>query len=323
MQPRKLNVAISRFPYGGNGGISSEHPDIADWLVVNIPKIVTDERVGKHFLQRHSDTPITMTRNRAVQEARAVGADVLLMIDSDMGPDAHLASTPFKHPLTNPLAKPFWKSSFDFLYEHWERGPVAVCAPYCGPPPTECVYVFNWKSMEPDAAGLPDVRLGMYEREHAAVMHGIQPCAAQPTGLILFDLRLFDLLDQPWFDYEYQDEGPTCEHCGQCKPGPRSQKCSTEDVVLTRDVAMHAQLKLGYNPLFCNWDAWAVHHKSKAVGMPTVLSLDSIQKKYADAVRLDHHHQDRLMDFGDVVPAPGEHVYVFDEELVESNGHAG
>ena len=32
MQPRKLSVALVGFPYGGNGGISSEHPDIRHWF---------------------------------------------------------------------------------------------------------------------------------------------------------------------------------------------------------------------------------------------------------------------------------------------------
>ncbi len=126
--PRKLNVFFGFPSYGGNGGISSEVPDIRDWMIETILTMKKDERVGEIKTETIGDTPITMVRNLFVKHARAIGADVLVMVDSDMGPNYHRDSIPVLG------WKPFWDSSFDFLYEHWEKGPVVIGAPYGGPP---------------------------------------------------------------------------------------------------------------------------------------------------------------------------------------------
>jgi len=49
-------------------------------------------------------------------------------------------------------------------------------------------------------------------------------------------------------------------------------------------LAAHGLLQLGYNPLRCNWDAWAGHWKVKCVDKPIVLTVDKVQQKYRDAV---------------------------------------
>jgi hypothetical protein len=212
-----------------------------------------------------ADTPITMTRNRAVLMAREHGVDVLVMVDSDMKPDI-LAG--------QPDAKPFFKSSFDFLVDHYHKGPCCIGAPYCGPPPVECVYVFrwnNWASENPN----PDFQLEMYDRHTAVKLAGIQECAALPTGLIMYDMRCFDLTepkadnDKPWFYYEWKDRYA-------------SEKASTEDVTQTRDLSLVGTQKLGYSPVYCNWDAWAGHWKPKCVSKPQVIDAKSVSSKLKD-----------------------------------------
>lgn len=282
MKPPVFDILIARFPYGGNGGTSSEHPDVADWLVSTVLKAKQDPRIGRIECRRFSDTPITMTRNAAVLAAQKLKVDFLLMIDSDMGPDGHLLTNPNATTI-NSYAKPFWESSLDFAAKHYDRGPVVIGSPYCGPPPSECVYVFHWTNTESDDPN-PNHRLTMFEREHAATLAGIQHVDALPTGLILYDMRIFNLLPQPWFFYEYEGDGLPCPTCGCRKPGSQASKCSTEDVVLTRDLQMHCFNALGYNPLFCNWDAWSIHHKPKPVGMPRPIFGESVAKKYHDAV---------------------------------------
>jgi hypothetical protein len=37
--------------------------------------------------------------------------------------------------------------------------------------------------------------------------------------------------------------------------------------------------RLGYNPVFCNWDAWAGHWKPKCVSKPQVISASGISEK--------------------------------------------
>lgn len=259
---QKFNVGIVTFSYGGNGGISSEVPDIREWMIPLVVEASRDPRIDNIRVWNLSDTPITMTRNRAVLQARQFGCDVLVMVDSDMKPDVHAGAEG---------AKPFFQSSFDFLVNHYAKGPCVIGAPYCGPPPVECVYVFRWQNMQ-SAHANPDFQLEMYDRHTAVKLAGIQECAALPTGLIMYDMRAFDLTepkdesDKPWFYYEWKDKYA-------------AEKSSTEDVTQTRDLSLVGTQKLGYNPVYCNWDSWAGHWKPKCVGKPQVIAAADVSRK--------------------------------------------
>lgn len=284
MTPRKLNVLIACFSYGGNGGLSSEHPDVRNWLLLTVPKIMADKRVGECNLIDIADTPITMSRNKSVMKARAYGADILIMVDSDQRPDMYLGEMP--------NAKPFWESSFNAIYDHYDKGPLAIGAPYCGPPPEENVYVFRWRNKQSKNPDPVDAQLDQFTREEASEQGGIKSVAALPTGLIMFDMRLFEVVDpikqynkliekgysskdaklltQPWFYYEWDDIYA-------------AGKASTEDVTATRDMSLIGIQALGYNPIKCNWDSWAGHWKPKCVGMPIQLTEDEVSERYAIA----------------------------------------
>lgn len=259
---QKFSVGIVTFSYGGNGGISSEVPDIREWMIPTVLEAHKDDRIAGIRVWNLSDTPITMTRNRAVLMARQYGIDVLVMVDSDMKPDINAGL---------PDAKPFFKSSFDFLVNHYHKGPCVIGAPYCGPPPVENVYVFRWQNLVSENPN-PDFQLEMYDRHTAVKMAGIQDCAALPTGLIMYDMRAFDITepkseaDKPWFYYEWKDRFA-------------ADKASTEDVTQTRDLSLTGTQKLGYNPVYCNWDAWAGHWKPKCVGKPQVIDAKGISDK--------------------------------------------
>jgi hypothetical protein len=266
---QKFNVGIVTFSYGGNGGISSEVPNIREWVAPLIPELTKDPRVDQIRMWNLADTPITMTRNRAVLQARQHGVDVLVMVDSDMHPDMYNGQE---------YAKPFFQTSFDFLVNHYPKGPCVIGAPYCGPPPNECVYVFQWSNMRSHASHA-DFQLKMYERHEAAKMSGIQECAALPTGLIMYDMRAFELTepkkdtDKPWFYYEWKD----IYH---------SDKASTEDVTQTRDLSLAGVQAWGYNPVYCNWDAWAGHWKPLCVGKPLMIDAKNVSDKLKRAAEL-------------------------------------
>lgn len=274
MQQRKLNVGLVTFSYGGNGGIASEHPDIREWMVPLVSEASRDPRIENIRIWNLSDTPITMTRNRAVLQAREYGVDVLVMVDSDMRPDCE------------PDGKKFFPSSFDFLHDHYEKGPCVIGVPYCGPPPHECVYVFEWRDMQSDHPN-PDFQLKMYERTQAVKLSGIQECAALPTGLIMYDMRCFALTepktdqDKPWFYYEWVDKY-------------HSEKASTEDVTQTRDLSLVGTQLLGYNPLFCNWDSWAGHWKPKCVAKPRFIEAKNISSKLKHCWEANHDEDVKL-----------------------------
>jgi hypothetical protein len=290
---QKFNVGIVTFSYGGNGGISSEVPDIREWMTPLVVDLSKDPRVDAIRIWNLADTPITMTRNRAVLQAREFGVDVLVMVDSDMKPDLYAGL---------PDAKPFFQSSFDFLVEHYHKGPCVIGAPYCGPPPVECVYVFRWNNQQNENPS-PDFQLEMYDRHTAVKMAGVQECAALPTGLIMYDMRAFDLTepkkpeDKPWFYYEWKDH-----FC--------AEKASTEDVTQTRDLSLVGAQKLGYNPVYCNWDAWAGHWKPKCVGKPQVIAASGVSHKLKDCWEANVEPGVKLVDFRssvlDKLPKPSE-----------------
>ncbi len=281
--PEKFNVYFAFFPYGGNGGMAAESPDIRDWYIKTYAALSQSGRVSSFKSANYSDTPITMTRNKSVVDARLANADVLVMVDSDMSPDMYLGK--------KPGAKPFISSSFDFFCQRKDSGlTTCIGAPYCGPPPDEDVYAFRW---DDDRGADIATEHNQYTREEAFSISGITEVSALATGLVMFDMSLFELTDpkhefdelvekigleyalrctRPWFYYEY-------------KTIYQDEKVSTEDAVATRDIGLIAGLKLGYQPLFCNWDAWAGHWKPKRVGKPEMMTTARINSKYIDAVR--------------------------------------
>lgn len=294
MIPRKLKLGFSFFSYGGNGGLSSEHPDIRSWYVKTILAASKDERIESCVEIDIADTPITMGRNRAVLWARQHGVDVLVMVDSDQKPDMLLGL---------PGVKPFFPSSFDFIYNGYDKGPHVVGAPYCGPPPNELVYVFRWERKSNLPCLTNDLSIGKYTRSEAAVLSGILPCGGLPTGLIMYDMRIFDTTEpkdveigsapRGWFYYEWKDRWA-------------SEKLSTEDGTATRDMAQIGFQKLGYNPVYCNWDSWAGHWKPYCVGKPHPIRLESTTDLFADAVRENIGHNDRLEVRGDSGSSVGD-----------------
>lgn len=271
VEPRKFNLSFATFAYGGNGTCQSILPQLGSWLAKAAYEAHQHPRIDKIFTDTlYADTPITMTRNRAVKESRAAGIDFLVMLDNDNLPDVEKDG------------KPFFLTSLDFLIEHYEKGPAVVMAPYCGAPPIECVFIFQWNNNESET---PDLRckLDMIKRSEASRMAGIQECAAGPTGVSIWDLRAFDLVTKPYFHYEYDDED-------------QSSKASTEDVVATRNISLAGLETLGYNPIFCNWDAWAGHCKPKMVGKPRMLTASQVHKSLREAVLRKEDHREQLIE---------------------------
>lgn len=323
--PRKLNIMFAFPSYGGNGGISSEVPDIRKWYVETVLECQKDDRIGEVHEITLAETPITMSRNRFVQAARQKGCDILVMCDSDQNPNLHAKEQGFA---------PFFKSSFDHLYKHYDQGPVVIGAPYCGPPPYENVYVFRW-----DSQGVygteTQFSLEQYSRHEASKMQGIQECAALPTGLIMYDMRCFELIEpakmsqrrvleeleahrisvtdamrnlsQGWFYYEWKDQ-TACE------------KASTEDVTNTRDISLAGMAKLDYNPVLCNWDSPIGHWKPWCVpGRPKFFGVESIAQSFKRAVQDDTSELDRIIDVQ--LPDRFKHLPVNRVAPEKTNGH--
>lgn len=299
MTPVKLNVMFAFFPYGGTGGTAVEHPSIRRWFADTLLKAKADERVGQVMTKDFSDTPITATRNEAVLVARELKADVLVMCDSDQHPDVHLEADG---------VKPFWDSSFDFIYTNHAVGPMVVAAPYCGPPPGENIYVFRWANWETDTPNY-DIRLEQFTREDACIRTGIEPVGALPTGLSMWDMRAFKLIEpcalskKEILEKVYSREWTVKEAELALSEGffyyewtnmYAAKKASTEDVTATRDLSLIGQQLLNYNPVHVNWDAWAGHYKPKCVTKPKPLSISQINAKYRDAVTRNNPVEEKM-----------------------------
>lgn len=278
--PMPYSLMIARFP-----GQNQEHPASAGYVINLMETLHNDDRVATIHPWSLSDTPITMSRNRCIKEALAKRLDYVLMIDSDMSPDCEAG------------APPFWETAWEFMMERrseeeryrqgirdilgkHELAPnesnivaearkqfpsATIAAPYCGPPPVEHVYVFRWAEKEGQTAD-PNFKLEMIDRDDAARRTGIEEVAALPTGLILYDTRVFAQLPAPWFDYEWADE-PF-----------RTIKASTEDVFQTRNASL-----MGL-PQYCTWDCWAGHIKTKVVCKPQPLTIQTMRNEFADAI---------------------------------------
>lgn len=306
----KLDVLIALYAYGGNGGIAMILPKIAIWLAKLNKEMSADERIGRIGVKTLGDVPLTMCRNSCVRQAIEGGFDAILMIDSDNIPDLYLGH--------DPNAKPFWQTSFDFLYERSQRGiPTVVCAPYCGPPPhpvdggQENVYVFYFATDESDVP-LASFSLEAYTRDHAALMRGIQPIGAGPTGCILYSTDAFDLMpinemtDSEILDKVAKGELPPDRaktllrmesyYWYEFTDGYQTRKASTEDVTNTREINLAGIQKHGEPIVFCNWDAWAGHVKPKVVGKPQPIVAEQVSELLAEAIRNDVHAGDQIVE---------------------------
>ena len=275
---KQLNVGFAFFPYAGTSTGSSICYEVMRWFAPTMLHIRTVkkwmERIDVLTFKDFNDTPITMTRNAAVAWAKAEGLDVIIMVDSDMQPDYLVG--------IDPEAKPLWEVALDAIYDHYEKGPLVIGAPYCGAFPDENAMVFRWRSRNNDDERM---KLDMYTREEAAVMSGLHDAAALPTGMIAYDLRAFDLIDHPYFDYQWTDDR-------------QLQKASTEDVHNTRDISQAGIAKLGYNPVKCAWSSWSIHLKVRPVRKPEVITSDQVGERLRQAYEQDIAKGVRVVDLG-------------------------
>lgn len=227
-----MKLAVAIFAYGG-----LVHADLAAWLADTFFSLAKQpcEKLSKIVINR---TPTDVARNHAVQLAREDGAEWLLMLDHDTIPH-----------------RDWWSTAWAFAAAQRDQGPLVIAAPYCLGPPNEDVAVLDWE--EPAGRKADEAwSLTKLSRNDAARRSGIGLVAAVPTGCCLFDIRAFDILDDPPFRYEYQ------EHA--------CQLASTEDIVCSRN------LGLASVPQYATWDHWAEHVKPYRVGRPQPLMPEHV-----------------------------------------------
>ncbi len=269
--PEKFRIGVARFP--GGSIMPIDMPDTTEYYAQILEWLKHDSRCSEVLRYRVSDTPITMSRNLVIESALQDKIDYLVMLDNDMSPDMYLGIDPY--------AEPFLPTALKFSQDRWDVGPHIIGAPYCGPPPCENVYVFRWATNETDDPNEGQFGLEQYTREEAALRVGFEEVAALPTGLILFDMRVFrDVLKKkPFFYYQWRNDS-------------ESAKSSTEDVTMTRDASIAGA------KCWCLWSAWAGHYKLKCVGRPKLMSSDQVGAQMKVAVKRDWKLPDRVLNMG-------------------------
>lgn len=243
--PERVKVLVAVFTYAKQLGA-----DILTYCTRIYGQMVNHPRLDQLEIAYSFGYPTDRCRNFVVKSARENGFDYCLMLDDDQAPDLLLGH--------DPDAVPFLPTAMDFALAH--DGPCFVGAPYCSSPPAQEVVVMKNREYMPDQLGGCGLKLDKYTRDEAATMRGIKRVAALPTGCLLTDLRAFDVIEPPWFYYEFAD------------PPYNTALASTEDVVLTRNADW-----LGV-PQYCHWDAWAGHNKPFMVGKPQLSPVADIPR---------------------------------------------
>jgi len=225
-----MKLGVTLFAHSG-----SVVADLALWLADTFAAIARDATVTALARNVAPPFPTDVARNAVVAEARAAGLDWLLMLDHDTVP-----------------APGWWREAWDVAQRNQPVAPCVIGAPYCMGPPEEICAVCDWSSPG-NAKADPEFNLQNIPRTDAARRTGTQLVAALPTGCCLFDMRAFDtIIRADPFKYEFTD-------------GRRIRLASTEDAVLSRDMAL-----AGVDQL-CTWDHWATHVKTYRVGKPQPL----------------------------------------------------
>lgn len=295
MTPMQLDIMFAVPTAAGSTGMNGMNESVHAFIGDAIKWCKGDKRVGRVCELPLARCPTNVVRNQFVVEARKRGIDVLVMVDNDQAPDLYIAEG-------EPLiagAKPFMQSSFDFLYQRRLGGLITVVgSPYCNAPGDprvqdggESVVVSRFVTCGEYGPGHCKIKMEKYPRDEAALKQGIQTVGALPTGLIMYDMRAFELIepsdlsrrdllrafkkgeisldecdrwmDPGWFRYEYVDH-------------TASDLASTEDVQNTRDINLVCRATRGYDAVFCNWDAWAGHCKPRIVGKPLAQDMANI-----------------------------------------------
>jgi hypothetical protein len=198
-------------------------------------------------------TPAPVARNCIVKEAQKRNVDILFMIDDDMGPPV-LPGPDGPHS--------FFEFACNFLMD--QSTPSVIAVPYVTAPPQEDVLVFDWASMESATADIP-WKLARIPREDAARRTGTQRVANIGTGCIAYDMRVFRKIQKPYFNYQFNDDMTVVLETEDCWNGR---------LLFTAGV-----------PVYCAWDHWSLHCKTKRCGKPRILKDSEIHDNYLRQAR--------------------------------------
>lgn len=175
--------------------------------------------------------PTDKARNVLVQKAKERHVDFLFMVDSDAAP-----------------AEGWFKTALLYLMQN--KYPCFVAAPYVSADGT--VQVMEYRHTDPE----PTVPLERWALKHldrldASRRSGIEKVHSVGTHCVAYDMRVFDLVKQPYFYYQYNHDHT--------------------DVEGTEDVMLHNNLYYANVECYVTWDFWAAHYKTRRLQGPVAL----------------------------------------------------
>jgi hypothetical protein len=188
----RLNILIAR-----TCAYQAEHPALGNWLFETGVTFGKDNRVGDSWTVHDVKHRIHTSRNSMARWAIDNKVDYLCFVDSDMAPDYRVmydALPKTEQPNARPWARPFIKSTLDFMLTHPLVGVVA--SPAVSGPPTSKINVWI-----PDERGPKPHNLT--HEEYAALKPCFMPVRAIGTGLMMIDVKVFNEIEEPWFDDIY------------------------------------------------------------------------------------------------------------------------
>ena len=236
----KHRIVLARIAVG-----NTHRTEITDFVIRAETWTKESPLVEDLFHTSIGKTPTPVARNFAVSEAKRINADILVMVDDDMGPN------------------PDWfPMAMTFLFSQPE--PSVIVSPYCCAPPKEEVQIFEWQTDEANSR-IRSYRTGHVNLDDAANRKGVQRIQNAGTGLVAYDMRVFDKIKPPYYDYGY-DEHHT-------------------KVTETEDCFLHRRLNFADVPIWVSWDHWSYHFKVKAVGKPVSIALKEISELYLGQAR--------------------------------------
>ena len=226
-------------------GHKLESPDVGTYLVQWMNDLKNRPGAEDLDLFTVSNARIRMMRNMCVAHARQKQAHFLLFIDPDMGVDKYVQRGANGQVLDPNYALPFFPAAWDLALQHQKTNhpPAIYAAPYCATPPHEPVHVF----VRNETGKL--VRL---ERDRASTLRGWHQVGACGTGLMLIDMRVFDVIHRPnapYFEDQYTDTTET-------------------KLRYSQDVDFCLRCGAAGIPVYVNFSCWCTHWQLAEVHRP-------------------------------------------------------
>ena len=147
----------------------------------------------------------------------------------------------------------WFESALAFLVASKEARMIGC--PYVGS--NEHVMVHRWTT--PDNVLPPKIEC--YPREEAATKTGIEEVANIGTHMVAYKRSCFEALEPPYYDYGY-----TC---------PKKVK-----VLETEDCWCHRRMQQKGVKVYCDWDRWSMHLKTRPLMKPHLYELKDIKPEW-------------------------------------------